>query len=243
MSDKIAQLIRKKIDRYPHGFVFTCNHFNVQVNNREAVIKALNRLVESGRIARLSKGRFYKPELSPFGALQPSQDEVVKDLLVQRGKVVGYLTGYSLFHDWGFTSQVSDTLQIARNQVRPALERAPYRIAFVHQKNVLVADHVRLMQVLDVIRFLNRIPDRDLALTFSRYKALLDDLTGEEVRTLSRLALKYPPATRALLGALLEELGRTETLGRLRNSLNPVSRYRLVGSESVLTFKEQWKIV
>jgi hypothetical protein len=56
------------------------------VNQKEAVIKALNRMVTSGKIAKLSKGKYYKPENTPFGNLQPNQAQVVKDLIRRKRK-------------------------------------------------------------------------------------------------------------------------------------------------------------
>jgi hypothetical protein len=50
-------------------------------------------MVTSGKIAKLSKGKYYKPENTPFGNLQPNQAQVVKDLLEENGKITGYLTG------------------------------------------------------------------------------------------------------------------------------------------------------
>jgi hypothetical protein len=41
------------------------------VNQKEAVIKALNRMVASGKIAKLSKGKYYKPENTPLATFNP----------------------------------------------------------------------------------------------------------------------------------------------------------------------------
>jgi hypothetical protein len=57
------------------------------------------------------------------------------------------------------------------------------------------------------------------------------------------LALKYPPATRALLGALLDQLqqmGATETLFK---SLNPITKYKLTGAVKALSNTEKWNII
>ena len=55
------------IDRLPKGYVFTYTDFMDQLNHKEAIIKALNRMTTTGKIVKLSKGKFYKAEKTPFG--------------------------------------------------------------------------------------------------------------------------------------------------------------------------------
>jgi len=126
---KVVDYIAVKIERFPKGYVFTYADFITDVNNREAVIKALNRMAKSGKIGKLAKGRFYKPEITAFGNLMPYQKQIVKDLLEQDGKTIGYLTGYSIYNQLGITTQMSTVIQIGRNEVRPAFKRGMYRIS------------------------------------------------------------------------------------------------------------------
>ncbi|MEO9146920.1 MAG: hypothetical protein ABI237_15330 [Ginsengibacter sp.] len=58
-----------------------------------------------------------------------------------------------------------------------------------------------------------------------------------------RLVLKYPPATRALLGALLDQLQQSKITGPLLKSLNPITKYKLPGASKVLSATEKWNIV
>jgi len=83
---KVTEYIEFKIDRLPKGYVFTYDDFITEVSKKEAVIKALNRMVALDKIAKLSKGKYYKPEGTVFGNLQPNQSQVVKDLLENDGK-------------------------------------------------------------------------------------------------------------------------------------------------------------
>lgn len=64
-----------------------------------------------------------------------------------------------------------------------------------------------------------------------------------EIKTIVRLSQKYPPACRALLGAILEQLERPEFLNTLRKSLNPITQYQLPGIGSVLSTAQNWNIV
>ena len=240
---KTSERIEFTIDRLPKGYVFTYIDFTTEVNQKEAVIKALNRMVASGKIAKLSKGKYYKPENTPFGNLLPNQAQVVKDLLEENGKTSGYLTGYSIYNLLGLTTQVSNTIQIGKNQVRPSFKRERYTIAFVKQKNTITKENIPLLQLLDAIRYIKKIPDASIERSCKRFLAIIKNFRDKEMNTLIRLALKYPPATRALLGALLEQLQEGKTAEPLLKSLNPITKYKLTGAAKVLSVTEKWNII
>jgi hypothetical protein len=239
---KIIEYIAFTIDRFPKGYVFTYENFYDEVKKKEAIIKSLNRMADSGKIAKLSKGKYYKPELTPFGELQPGQYQVVKDLMEEDGKVTGYLTGYSIYNELGFTTQVSNTIQIGKNTVRPKFKRGKYTIRFVRQKNTITKENIPLLQILDCIRFIKKIPDATILSSTKRLKNIIYELSEDDRQSIVRLAKKYPPSARALLGAILEELGQTEQTEKLRSSLNPITAYNLPGASEVLSTAEKWNI-
>lgn len=240
---KIAEYVAFTIDRLPRSYVFTYADFTSEVNQKEAVIKALNRMVAAGKIAKLSKGRYYKPENTPYGKLQPNQAQVVKDLLEENGKITGYLTGYSIYNQLGLSTQVSNTIQIGKNQVRPNFKRERYTITFVKQKNTITKENIPLLQLLDAIRYIKKIPDADIESSCKRFLAIIKKLTPTKISTMVRLAMKYPPASRALLGALLEQLQISEATEPLFKSLNPITKYKLEGAARALSTTEKWNIV
>ena len=57
-----------------------------------------------------------------------------------------------------------------------------------------------------------------------------------------KLAIKYPPATRALLGAVLSEVAPPLDTDKLKQSLNPITRYKLTGATDALANAEAWNI-
>ncbi len=79
---KTNDLIIYSFIRLPKEYVFTYEDFTTEVNLKEAVIKALNRMVVSGKIKKLDKD----------------------------GKIQGYLRGYSVYNGLDLTTQVSDTI-------------------------------------------------------------------------------------------------------------------------------------
>jgi Family of unknown function (DUF6088) len=240
---KVSESIVKKIIRLPKGYVFTYADFTTGVKSKEAVIKALNRMVASGKIVKLAKGKYYKPETTVFGNLQPNQAQVVKDLLEENGKIVGYLTGYSIYNQLGLTTQVSNTIQIGKNQIRPSFKRERYTISFIKQKNNITKENIPLLQILDAIRYIKKIPDAGIESSCKRLPAILKSLPGQDKSTIVRLALKYPPATKALLGAMLDALKQSSLSELLYKTLNHITKYKLAGAAKVLPAAEKWNIV
>jgi len=239
----VTDYIGSKIERLPKGYVFTYADFITEVNKKEAIIKALNRMVASGKIMKLAKGKYYKPETTPFVNLLPDQKQVVKDLLEENGKIIGYLTGYSIYNQLGLTTQVSSTIQIGRNQIRPNIKRERYTISFIKQKNIITKENIPLLQILDAIRYIKKIPDASIELSCKRFFSILIGLSVKDKSSLVRLALKYPPVTRALLGAMLEQLQQTDITRPLFKSLNPITKYKLIGVSKVLSTTEKWNLL
>jgi hypothetical protein len=240
---KVTEYIRNTIDRLPKGYVFTYEDFDIDVKKKEAIIKALNRMVNSGKISKLAKGKYFKPEKTPFGILQPNQEQIVKDLLDENGKTVGYLTGYSIYNKLGLTTQVSNVIQIGKNQPRPKLKRERYTVSFVKQKNTIIKKNIPLFQILDSIRFIKKIPDTSIKTSCLRFIEILKGLNLDDQKELIRLSLKYPPSTRALLGALLDEIQEQPITYSLKESLNPITKYEIPTANEILTKTSDWNIL
>lgn len=239
---KVSDYIANTINRFPLGYVFTYKDFDIQVNQKEAAIKALNRLVKSNQIKKISKGRYYKPESTPFGDLLPDQRQLVKDLLEDNETIVGYLTGYSIYNKLGLTTQMGSTIQIGKNETRPAFKRVHYTISFIKQKNTINKRNIPLLQILDAIRYIKKIPDTTISKACRRLMEILKDIPRKDLGRMTHLALKYSPATRALFGALLDEIGERELTDELEESLNPITKYKLPGADKALSTTKKWNI-
>lgn len=239
---KVSDYIVNSIDRLPKGYIFTYADFNVEVRNKEAVIKALNRMAASGKITKISKGKFYKPERTDFGILSPDIYQIVKDLLMDDGKPIGYLTGLSIYNKFGITTQVSNTIQIGRNNIRASFQRERYTISFIKQKNRITKENIPLLQILDVLKFIRSIPDVTADTACTRMMIVIESLAEKDIVKLTKSAMKYPPATRALLGAMLDEIGMSEKTLALASSLNPITKYKIGSVSKVLRSYQRWNI-
>lgn len=236
----ITANISNKISYFPKGYVFTYSDFISEENGKEAVIKALNRMAQSGKIEKLSKGKFYKPEISTFGKLKPSNHQVVKDLLEDNGKITGYLTGLSIYNELGFSTQISSSIQIGRNDVRSAFKRGVYKVSIVRQKNIINKENIPYLQLLDVLRFIKIIPDTTPEKVVVRLMEIFKRFEEKDFKIIKRLSLKYQPFVRAVLGAVFEKMNIDAD--ELKKSLNPISTYEIKGVENVLSNAKNWNI-
>ena len=240
---KVSEKIANTIDRLPVDYIFTYSDFDIEVSSKDAVVKALNRMAASGKISKLSKGKFYKPRKTQFGALQPSPYQIAKDFLEQNGELVGYITGYSAYSSLGLTTQIPSALQIGTNKYRRAIKRGMYNISFIVQPNKITQKNIELLRILDAIRFIKEIPATTPDEACSRLITIISQLSEEKKIALSNLVLKYSPSVQALCGAILEETGADiSIIKRINDSLNSVTEYNMPISESVLPNKKKWRL-
>ena len=239
---KVTELVKNKINRIPEGYVFTYNDFDIEVKNDSALKQALFRLVKSGKIERLSKGRFFKPKQCITGKLNPDEYEVVKDLLKVNNKITGYITGLGIFNTLGLTTQMSNIIQIGSNFDKKQIQRGKYTIKYIRQWNKISKNNTYLLQLLDCIRFIKAIPDTSIDKTFKRLQYLLRELQEKDKKSIADLALNYPPLTRSLTGVILEELGYYVPAEKLRKSLKSTTTFNLEISEEMINDKQKWKI-
>ena len=239
---KVSDLVINKINRFKTGYVFTYDEFNVPVNKVEALKKTLSRLVAAGKIVRISKGQFYKPEKTEFGSLQPQEYQIVKDLLEEKNKIVGYITGISIYNKLGLTTQVSNTIQIGTNIDRKPRKRGKYTIRFIRQKNTITKENTFMLQILDSIRFIKRIPDADVTESCKRIISIFRNFSQEERIAIAKYALKYNPGTKAITGAILDYISEINITDQLYKSINPATDFDLrIGIETLPT-KQKWRI-
>jgi len=239
IKDKYCMLQSKTIEQIVNSFrtdyVFTYRDLGLPPESSANVIRKLNRMADMGVIQRLSKGRFYKPKQTMFGSLKPSQQEVVKDLLEKDGNIVGYLTGVSIFGQLGLTTQISNIIEIGVKGKKNNTRRGMYSIRFVQQANLITKSNIPLLQLLDSIKSIKRIPDSTPDSSYKRIREIIKSLDEKNLDSMIKLAMKYNPMTRAIVGAIIEDLYGEERARILRNTLNPITVYKVGLTKKVIS--------
>ena len=206
-----------------------------------AVAAALSRLTNRERlIRRVRRGVYYLPATTRFGELSPDSTKVAEAVLRGRG-IEWKSSGLPAYNGLGFTSQVSPVVTFDIPGAIHSLETGSKTKLRIRAGMAIAGMSDKERVTLDAMRDILRIPDASPAKVMSRIK---DIISAKELsfRRLAKLALNEPPRVRALLGAIGSELGEDRrTLAPLRNSLNPMTTYRLEMGNTLSTARE-WRI-
>ena len=163
----------------------------------------------------------------------------MKGLLEKNRKIIGYLSGTKAFNKPDLTTQLSNTILIGTNADKKSKKRGKYTIRFIRQKNTITKENIPLLQILDSIRFINKIPDADINKSCERLRNIIQNLSDKEQEYLVKPAMKYNPATRALTGAILESILGESYVEALYNPLRGTTTFKLNISENILRNKHK----
>jgi hypothetical protein len=238
----MTDTIRKTIATFSYGFVFTPKDFPIDQSKQATVNRILNNMVADKQIQRLSKGRFYKSQITESGELLPDIFQTIKDLIEKNGKQIGYITGYQIFDELKLSTQFDNILQIGTTKEKKTTMRGNYQIRFIKQKNAITKYNVPLLQLLDCLRFFKIIPYTNPNKVCTQLVHLLRNLNENQKSKIKSLATNYTPQAIALLGAMLETINPKEDTNILLNALNPQTTYKLGISKGVLLNQQKWNI-
>jgi hypothetical protein len=202
-----------------------------------AVIQALSRLAQQGKIERLSKGVYYRPRHTAFGKSKPNPAQIRE--LVPKNSTV-FPSGIAAANLLGFTTQNAARSEVATNALS-----LPRKLVgddtVIHSRRPQAWSELSETDaaILDFLRRSGRTSGLSPEETVRRLLSLFSEKGRYE--RLIKIADTEPPRVRAMLGAIGEQLlpGRP-ALDHLRSSLNPVSRFDF-GLLSSLSRARDWQ--
>jgi hypothetical protein len=234
--------VRDQISQTLAGTVFGYDALPAYKGAPGAVVKAVSRLIQAGELQRLMKGQFYKPKKGILGDVPLKDTEKLRPLLYKGGRRVGYITGAGLYNRLGLTSQVPGVLTLAREKAGKDQQLGTFSVRVVQARAPVKDKNIPLLELLDALKDIRRIPDTTPDDALRGLALRIDALPDMERRRMVRLAGEYyPPATRALLGMLLQGLDQNGC-GVLKRSLNPISRYKVALDTQKWPLAREWNI-
>ena len=235
----IALEVRNRINSFSYGSIIKYTDLIDITDNVMALSKALSRMVQDKKLEKIEKGIFYKPKLSKFGKVGPNINEIINKEIEKDGVIIGYITGINLYNRLGLTTQISNEIEIATNKRKAPKEILGKKIKFVKVDSKINKETIELLQILDAIKNIKKVPDGNLSESYEILKEKIENLTIEEQEKIRDLALDYSPVTRALIGSILEEVSKVD-VSILQASLNSFTKFN-IGISSIKN-KKRWNI-
>lgn len=239
---KLAEQIRIKIKKQVKGKTFGYSDLGIEKEEYLTAAKVLERLQKKGVIKKISKGQFYKPEQTVFGELKPDYSEQLKQYLFKNGKRIAYETGTSLYNRLGLTTQVAFRIKIASRSNRISINRGALKADAVKSYAEVTDKNYEFLGFLDAIKDIKKIPDSKVNISVKILTDKIIKLSDKKNIKMVQYALLYPPRVRALLGAILENINSKVTTQKLKNSLNPLTKFKLGLKQSDLATIDNWNI-
>jgi predicted transcriptional regulator of viral defense system len=240
---KVVDKIIRQVKKIKAGDTFKYQQLEIVSNEYQAAAKVLERLVKKGIIKRVSTGVFYKPKQTEFGELKPRQGEIIKQYLFDKNnKRIAYITGTALYNKMGLTSQVPKVYKIASRNKRISINNNLLKAQPIKSYIDVNNTNYTLLEILDALKDFNLIPDLDEKSGIITLKNCLKVLSDNELKNIINYSLKYPPRTRAFLGALIEDLRLQVSTNELKESLNPLTQYNIKITPNLVPSAPNWNI-
>jgi len=239
----VSEKIQKKIKKISEDTSFGYEQLDIAQNEFQAATKVIERLLKKGVIKKLSKGIFYKPKKTVFGELKPSNEDLLQQYLFENGKRIAYITGTALYNRLGLTTQMAFTYQIASRKKRIYINTGAIKAKPVKSYAEVSDENYQLLGFLDAIKDIKKIPDTSTDEIVIALRSKINRFKESEIKNLVTYSLLYPARTRALLGAILEDLKKDLLLPSIKKSLNPLTKYKIGISSNVLSTSLNWNIV
>lgn len=215
----IAALVRQRIERAGERLWRFEDFCDLPFT---AVAQALSRLTRSGQLERLSKGTYYRSRKTSFGKSRPNPAAIRQLALRQKSL---FPSGVAAANLLGFTTQNPQRIELATSRLS-----LPRKLvgsdAIIHARRPEAWSSLSQADaaLLDFLRHGGRTGELSPDDTVRRIMKLLSE--PGRLERLLKVANTEPPRVRAILGALGEQLGSIDKrIGRLRASLNPLSRF------------------
>ena len=203
-----------------------------------AASKTLSELVRRGEIERVKKGLYYIPKQTLVGKSRPSPHAIARKVLEGKGRPTGLTAARML----GLTTQLTAREEVAVAATAP-LKGSQGAIVHLRPRSGHDRLEPREAALLEVLRDRAKSSELDELATVERVKQFVSEfeMPKTRMRQLRDAALNEPPRVRAILGALLQSAGWSETAWNpLRRSLNALSKFEF-GVFRILSNAREWQ--
>lgn len=210
----VCELEKEKPNQLIFANSFYQIHFEENVTET-SYYKTLERLCAYGKLLRVAKGVYCRPEKTKYGIIPPTEKDIVNSFTKDES---GTVIGYTLYNQLQLTTQVGNRTEVLTSKINGqkktignvVLQFCPLRYT---------DDVIEVISMMNVLQNFSAIQDMNMKvfLEYTRHFAMLyRDETFEEVCT----AIRYKKSLIAFLKHNLDYYGVKNNLWRHLSTLS-----------------------
>lgn len=216
-------------------------------SNKGAAYTSISKLKKEGVINLYSKGIYYRPQETKYGILGIDKELLIKEKYLGDNQSKGYVTGPDIWNKWGLTTQVSNRKWISQRVNRTSEDKL-LNILIVKSKAEINKDNIKVLQYLDVIDNLNKIPDTSSEKVIKKLMAIYtEQLSVYERMLMFEFAEYYTKRVQVLFGLIAETASINDeyfefVLDKYRKMLNKSisKRIELNLDPAIFSYNRNW---
>lgn len=221
-----AQIITQTMEQFPENeLIFASKLYADQlckVVSEEAYYQTLGRMCKVGSLCRIARGTYYRPKVSKYGIVPPSQKEIIAAFTEpDKGTVVGY----SLYNSLKLTTQVGKTVEVLSSRMEQQTKTISN--VFLQFCDLVYTPEVkRTLHVLEVLQNFSEIQD----LNYRQFLSFCEKFAHEyDASALERVIqkMRYQKRTLSFLRSVLNYYGVQNDLSKYLSALSVYKHPRM----------------
>ena len=113
-----SQVILNLIEQIPENeLIFASKLYKEKLKNQvseDSFYQTLGRLRKSGKLSRIAKGTYYRPKISKYGIVPPSEKEIISAFTESNS---GTVIGYTLYNNLKLTTQLPQKIEVLSSRM------------------------------------------------------------------------------------------------------------------------------
>ena len=188
----VAKKVRNEIKKYDYCEPIFVNEIIVAPNRTNARNIAFHRLEKDGIIQKYRKGIYYKEKRTRFGVIGIDKSKIAeKKYILSNNKLIGYITGPTLWNYYGVSTQIANKKWIVTNAVKRNADDSNLNIKLIKPKIKVTDENYKLLQILDMIDQRKLIQDIDITKYKNVLRKQINNMSHNEINNILELSKYY----------------------------------------------------
>ncbi len=193
--------------------------------SEQAFYKTISRLNKTGKLCRIAKGIYCVPQITKYGVLISSENEIID---YYSGTNSGVLVGYTLYNKYGISTQISKSIEMYSN-ILYENKKTVSNISIKRVNIKFTKNNISMVELLEILENYKKIEDINYRMLNDALKNLAKNYNEKSFNTVIK-NIKYKKSTLASLKYLLDFYNIENNI---QQHLRKTSKYKIIDLEKI----------